>query len=65
MVEAVSYLSNCMDTTMDKGEGKTLMMDKDIMGASFAQAHTGGKHFTIVVRSDTLRGLVKFVTPVK
>ena len=44
MVEAVSYLSNYMDSNNDKGKGKILVSEKDIAGASFAQTPTGGKH---------------------
>ena len=44
MVEAVSYLSNYMDGNTDKGKEKILVNDKDIVGASFAQTPTGGKH---------------------
>ena len=35
VVEAVSYLSNCMDSNTDKGKGKILVNEKDIVAASF------------------------------
>ena len=44
MVEAVSYLSNHMDSNNEKGKGKILVSEKDIAVASFAQTPTSGKH---------------------
>ena len=44
VVEAVSHLSNCIDSNTDKGKRKTLVSKKDIAAASFAQTPTGGKH---------------------
>ena len=44
VVEAVSYFSNYMDSDTDKGKWKILVNDEDIVGASFAQTATCGKH---------------------